>query len=313
MPKTKAAEQPPHLPVLYQESINILKPAGKGHFVDGTLGAGGHAAGILEAAAPDGQLIGMDVDTHALAIAEKRLERFGSRVKTLHLSYALIGEALKKFGWQCADGILLDLGLSSMQMDNAVRGFSFSKEAPLDMRFNPEQTTNAADLVNTLDEKDLADIIWKYGEEPRSRQIAAAIISVRPVTSTTQLARIIQAVFKGDRGKIHPATRTFQALRIAVNKELETLKTGLQGALHALCPGGRLAVISFHSLEDRLVKQYFQTESRDCICPPEQLVCICGHKASIRLVNRKVIVPSEEEVEVNPRARSAKLRAVEKL
>ena len=313
MPDPDAEERPPHLSVLYQESINLLQPKNHGRYVDGTLGAGGHAAGILDSSQPDGQLLGLDIDDQALQIAEARLAKYGSRVLIKKDSYANLPEKLSSVDWKCADGILLDLGLSSMQMDTADRGFSFMKDAPLDMRFNKDQKRTAAEIINTWSEKDLIKVLWEFGEEPKSRQIAASIVSQRPISSTSQLAALILGVYRGKRGKVHPATQTFQALRIAVNEELDTLEKGLEEALKSLCRGGRLAVISFHSLEDRKVKQLFQRESRDCICPPEQPVCICGHKASVRLITKKAIIPSQEEVVKNPRARSAKLRVVEKL
>ena len=313
MPDPDAKERPPHLSVLYQESINFLQPKNRGRYVDGTLGAGGHAAGILDSCQPDGQLLGLDVDDQALQIAKNRLAEYGSRVIIKKGSYADLAEQLRTINWASADGILLDLGLSSIQLDTSDRGFSFMKDAPLDMRFNKDQKRTAFEIINTWSEKDLIKVLWEFGEEPKSRQIAAGIIDQRPISTTHQLAALILGAYKGKRGKVHPATQTFQALRIAVNDELETLEKGLEVALKALCRGGRLAVISFHSLEDRMVKQLFQRESRDCICPPEQPVCVCGHKASVRLITKKAIIPSQEEVVKNPRARSAKLRVVEKL
>ena len=313
MPDPDAEERPPHLSVLYQESINLLQPKNHGRYVDGTLGAGGHAAGILDSSQPDGQLLGLDIDDQALQIAKTRLAEYGSRAIIKKDSYANLAEQLRTINWACADGILLDLGLSSMQLDTSDRGFSFMKDAPLDMRFNKDQKRTAAEIINTWSEKDLIKVLWEFGEEPKSRQIAARIMDQRPISTTHQLAALILGAYKGKRGKVHPATQTFQALRIAVNEELETLEKGLEEALKALCRGGRLAVISFHSLEDRMVKQLFQRESRDCICPPEQPVCVCGHKASVRLITKKAIIPSQEEVVKNPRARSAKLRVVEKL
>jgi 16S rRNA (cytosine1402-N4)-methyltransferase len=313
MPDSDAERRPPHLPVLYQESINLLQPKNHGRYVDGTLGAGGHAAGILDSSRPDGQLLGLDIDDQAIKIAKIRLSEYGSRVIVKKGSYANLTEHLRIIEWPCADGIILDLGLSSMQLDTSDRGFSFIKDAPLDMRFSKDQKRTAAKILNTWSEKSLTKVLWEFGEEPKSRQIAAGIIDQRPISTTHQLAAIVLNSYKGKRGKVHPATRTFQALRIAVNEELDTLEKGLDEALKALCKGGRLAVISFHSLEDRMVKQFFQRESRDCICPPEQPVCICGHKASVRLISKKAIIPSQEEVVKNPRARSAKLRVVEKL
>jgi len=313
MSEPDAEERPPHLSVLYQESINFLQPKNHGRYVDGTLGAGGHAAGILDSSQPDGLLLGLDIDDQALQITEARLAKYGSRVIIKKDSYANLAKQLLIINWPCADGILLDLGLSSMQLDTFDRGFSFIKDAPLDMRFNRDQKRTASEIINTWSEKDLIKVLWDFGEEPKSRQIAACIVDQRPISTTHQLAALILGAYKGKRGKVHPATQTFQALRIAVNEELDTLEKGLKEALKALCRGGRLAVISFHSLEDRKVKQFFQRESRDCICPPEQPVCVCGHKASVRLITKKAIIPSQEEVVKNPRARSAKMRVVEKL
>lgn len=302
-----------HQPVLYHNIINILQPKNSGRYVDGTVGAGGHSAGILEASRPGGMLIGLDIDKQALAIAEEKLSIYGDRVIIRKGSYADLSTHIKSEGWECTDGILMDLGVSSMQLDTAERGFSFNKEARLDMRFDQQGETDAWNLINELSEAELAKIIWIYGEEPRSRQIAKALVKNRPLISTQDLASLIETIYGKKRGGIHPATRTFQALRIAVNKELDVLEKGLVESLKALCSGGRLAVISFHSLEDRIVKQFFQQESRDCICPPEQPVCICGHIASLKILTKRPIRPSEEEAEKNPRARSAKLRAAEKI
>jgi 16S rRNA (cytosine1402-N4)-methyltransferase len=303
----------PHSPVLYQLSIEILQPESKGRYVDGTLGAGGHAKGILEASHPDGQLLGLDVDDQALEIAGKYLASYKKRATIHKGSYAEIDRHIHQLGWDCANGIILDLGLSSMQLDSAERGFSFVKEAPLDMRFDQATGIPAEEILNTWDEHAIADIIWKFGEEPKSRQIAREIVSHRPIRTTNELASLVLKAYKGKRGKVHPATRTFQAIRMAVNQELETLEKGLEKSVSALCKTGRLAVISFHSLEDRLVKQFFQRESRDCICPPDQPVCTCGHKANVRILTKKPLIPGKEEIEENPRSRSAKLRAVEKI
>jgi len=303
----------PHSPVLYQLSIEILQPESKGRYVDGTLGAGGHAKGILEASSPDGQLLGLDVDNQALEIAKSFLASYSKRAFIRKGSYAEIDSHLQQLGWDCVNGILLDLGLSSMQLDTADRGFSFFKEAPLDMRFDPMTGISAEELLNSWDEQAIADMIWKFGEEPKSRQIAREIVKQRSIRTTTELADLVLKVYKGKRGKVHPATRTFQAIRMAVNQELETLEQGLERSVEALCSAGRLAVISFHSLEDRMVKQFFQRESRDCICPPEQPGCTCGHKASVRILTKKPLIPDKEEIEENPRSRSAKLRAVEKI
>jgi 16S rRNA (cytosine1402-N4)-methyltransferase len=302
----------PHLSVLYHEIITALRPKNTGKYLDATVGAGGHACGILDASSPLGELLGLDLDPQALAIADQRLERFKGRYTLIQASYTSLLEQMQLLGWKAVDGIIIDLGLSSMQLDTAGRGFSFRLDGPLDMRFDPAQGLSAADLLNQCGEQELADIIWRYGEEPQSRRIAKAILQARPLTTTRQLAGIIEKNVKGKPGKIHPATRTFQALRIAVNQELQTLETFLPRAVQALAPGGRLAVISFHSLEDRIVKQFFVQESKDCICPSSQPVCTCQHKASLERITRRSIVPQAQEMTDNPRARSARLRIVEK-
>jgi len=285
--------------------------------VDGTLGAGGHAWGILEASSPDGQLLGLDVDPQALQLARQHLAPFGTRARIAKASYTTLDEQLSMAGWPAVDGILLDLGVSSMQLDTPERGFSFQAEAPLDMRFNPENPIQAGDLVNRLPEGELADLIYRYGEERHARQIAHAIVNARPLNTTRELAEVVLRASGGGRkvrrSHVHPATRTFQALRIAVNGELEGLETALPKAVAALAPQGRLAVISFHSLEDRIVKQYFRRESQDCICPPRQPVCTCGHLAILKEITRRPLQPGESEVARNPRARSARLRVAEKL
>jgi 16S rRNA (cytosine1402-N4)-methyltransferase len=302
-----------HLPVLYHEIILALQPRREGFYVDGTLGAGGHAAGILEASQPDGRLLGMDLDPQAVSIARQRLSPFGSRVVIVQASYTSLREQLIGLGWQAVHGILLDLGVSSMQLDTPERGFSFQTDAPLDMRFDPAHAVTADDLVNTLSENELADVLFHYGEERRAYQVARAIVQARPVHGTVQLAEIVAHATRGGRPGFHPATRTFQALRIAVNRELDALQAVLPQAVSVLAPEGRLAVISFHSLEDRMVKQFFRQESQDCICPPRQPVCNCRHRASLREINRHPIQPGEAEINANSRARSAKLRIVEKI
>lgn len=301
-----------HRPVLYHEIIHALSPQRGGHYVDATLGAGGHAWGILQASAPEGLLLGMDVDPLALEIAGEYLADFGSRAILVRASYTSLAEQLAALGWQYVEGIVLDLGVSSMQLDTPGRGFSFQTDAPLDMRFDPLNPVRAADLVNELPESGLANLLSRYGEERRARQVARAIVAARPLETTTQLARVVAAVTGSGRPGMHPATRTFQALRIAVNHELDALEEFLPQALSALAPSGRLAVISFHSLEDRIVKQYFRRESQDCICPPRQPVCTCGHRAVITVVNKHLIRPDETEVKDNPRSRSARLRVAEK-
>jgi 16S rRNA (cytosine1402-N4)-methyltransferase len=307
----------PHLSVLYHEVLDALQPRKAGRYVDGTLGAGGHAAGILEASSPDGLLLGLDVDPQALSLARQRLSEYGPRAHIVQASYISLGEQLAAIRWSDVEGILLDLGASSMQFDTPERGFSFQVDAPLDMRFDPQNPTRAADLVNNLPEKELADLIFQYGEERHARQVARAIVRARPLYTTGQLAEVVAAAVTRGRGKsrdhLHPATRTFQALRIVVNKELEALQACLPQAVAALSPGGRLAIIAFHSLEDRIVKQYFRRESRDCICPPDQPVCTCGHRAILKEITRRPLRPQDEEIERNPRSRSARLRVAEKL
>jgi 16S rRNA (cytosine1402-N4)-methyltransferase len=301
-----------HQPVLYQEIIHALRPISAGRYVDGTLGAGGHAAGVLAASDPGGKLLGMDVDPQALTLARQRLAPYGERAWLIQAPYTSLPAQMSALGWETVNGILLDLGASSMQFDNPQRGFSFLAEGPLDMRFDPAGPLTAAEIVNTWPEAELADLLFRYGEEPAGRRIARAILRARPLTTTRQLAETVAKV-QPRRGGHHPATQTFQALRIAVNGELDSIETVLPLAIAALAPGGRLAVISFHSLEDRLVKETFRRESRDCLCPPRQPVCTCGHKASIKEISRRAIVPTETEINENPRSRSAKLRVAEKL
>lgn len=304
-----------HIPVLFDDVMELLQPRPAGHYIDGTLGAGGHTAGILEASAPGGRVLAFDLDPEAIAFARKRLERFGDRVTYVHASYADMGQVAPEHNFENVDGILLDLGLSSRQLEAADRGFSFMREGPLDMRFDPTQEATAAELVNNLPVESLAGIFWRYGEEQNSRRYARAIVANRPIKTTTQLADIIEKEAPGwvRRKRIHPATQLFQALRIAVNRELEALETGLQAAVDLLKPGGRAAVISFHSLEDRFVKNYFRDLTKDCICPPRQPICTCDVEPVLRLVTRKPVMADEDEIEENPRSRSARLRVAEKL
>ena len=312
MSQAASQNQPPHQPVLYHEIIHALHPFSPGLYVDGTVGAGGHAWGILDICKPEGRLLGLDLDPQALKLANQRLSVFNPRVTLVQASYTTLLEQMRRLGWQHVNGIVLDLGVSSIQLDRPERGFSFLNEGPLDMRFGPDQPTNAEDLVNTLPEADLADLIWRYGEEPQSRRIARAIMAARPLHTTRELAEVVSRVTGGRRGRLHPATRTFQALRIAVNQELQTIETVLPLVVEALIPGGRLAVITFHSLEDRIVKQFIRRESKDCICPPEQPDCNCQHEASLIDITRHPIVATEEEKSENSRARSAHLRIAEK-
>ncbi len=302
----------PHRPVLYQETIEYLAPNSSGRYLDCTAGAGGHSYGILEFSAPNGQLISIDLDPTAIQLTTKNLSLFGERATIVHDSYLNAARILQQKGWDKVDGIVLDLGVSSMQLDQVERGFSFRTEAPLDMRFDPTKGSTAADLVNNLSEKEIADLIYRYGEERHSRRIARKIVQNRPILTTTQLAETVRSAIGGAHGKIDPATRTFQAIRIAVNDELRTVEEAIPSLIELLNPKGRIAVISFHSLEDRLVKQAFRRESVDCICPPEQPICTCGHVASIKVLTPRPVSPTEKEIEENPRARSAKLRVAEK-
>ena len=282
------------------EVLDALRPVSGGTYVDCTVGAGGHAAAILDASAPDGRLLGIDADPGALAIAAERLARFGDRVRLVHRNYTELERVLTETQTKDPSGILLDLGVSSMQLDRADRGFSFQNEGPLDMRLDPTTGRTAADLVNTLPERELADLIYRYGEERHSRRVARSIVARRGAAwfqTTTDLARTVAgAVGRGAGRGIHPATRTFQALRIAVNDELGGLEAVLPQAADALGPGGRLAVISFHSLEDRIVKQFMRSR-------PEQL----------RILTKKPLTAADAEQRANPRSRSAKLRTAEKL
>jgi len=302
-----------HIPVLAQEVLKALQPAHAGRVIDGTLGLGGHAALLLEAGAQE--VLGLDLDTTVLEQAKENLAQYGQRVHIVHTSYVDMAAEAYRLGWDCVDGILLDLGVSSLQLDVPERGFAFRHDGPLDMRFDPQGSRlPASELVNRLDEAELADIFFEYGEERFSRKIARVIVAGRPYHTTRELAEQVEhALPRRREDKIHPATRIFQALRIAVNDELSTIEQTLPDAIRLLKPGGRLAVISFHSLEDRIVKQAFKRESTDCICPPKTPVCVCGHKASVRLVSRKPIEATQEEIARNPRSRSAKLRVVEKL
>lgn len=304
--------QPPHLSVLYREILEALAPHPNGRYIDGTVGAGGHAWGILEQSAPNGQLLGLDLDPQALVIANQRLSVFSERV-FLHLaSYSSMTEQAAELQWTQVDGIVLDLGVSSMQLDTPERGFSFRHDGPLDMRFGEINPKSANTIINQYSEAEIAEIIWVYGEDRLSRKIAQAICRQRPLHSTQELASLIEKVYGNRPTHPHPATRTFQAIRIAVNEELQTIEQSIPKAIKLLAPSGRLAVISFHSLEDRIVKQIFRKESRDCLCPPEQPMCTCGHKATIKEINRKPLEATPNEIAYNPRARSAKLRIAEK-
>ncbi len=299
---------------MVKEVLEGLKADQGRRFVDCTIGEGGHAEAILDAASSEAQLLGIDMDPEILRLASKRLSSQSNRAVVVPGSYADVGELTKDAGLFPVDGVLMDLGVSSLHLEIGDRGFSFDRDGPLDMRFNRTQRLDAKKIVNEYPEHRLARIIRDFGEERRARRIARAIVSGRPLTTTGELARIVAGAFRGPRRtRIHPATLTFQALRIAVNRELEHLERGLTEAIGALSAGGRLVVIAYHSLEDRLVKATVRRESSNCLCPPEILICACGHTARLRLVNRRVLKPSREEVAMNPRSRSARIRVAERL
>jgi len=304
---------PTHIPVLLQETIKALTVQPGGRYIDCTLGAGGHASAILDRSSPGGQLLGIDADSEVIEIAKARLEAYSSSILLVNENFVDLEAICIKYDFLPVHGILFDLGLSSLQLNNHGRGFSFQHDAPLDMRLSPSQEVTAVDIINTSSETELAHLIKIYGEEGYSHQIARRVVQERPINTTLQLVRTIEQAIGGRRGRLHPATRTFQALRIAVNHELEHLETALKQAINLLGFEGRLVVISYHSLEDRIVKQLMQQESKDCICPPDVPTCVCGHRASLRLINKRVITPSPTEVKLNPRSRSAKLRAAERI
>ena len=299
-----------HIPVLYHEALEALQIRPHGRYIDGTLGAGGHTRGILE---QGGRVLAFDWDPEAIAYARQQLAEWGDQVQFVNASYAQMGELAPTSGFGQVDGILMDLGLSSRQLDNPERGFAFRYEAPLDMRFDPRTGPTAADLLNTWPATALADIFWRYGEEKQSRKLAHALVEQRPWHTTKQLADFIATVIRTPRGRrsIHPATRIFQALRIAVNGELEALEKGLEAAINLLAPGGRLAVITFHSLEDRLVKNHIRNLSQEPAWSAAQL--ISHWQPTLQRISRKPITPSAQELAANPRSRSAKLRIAEKL
>ncbi len=303
----------PHTPVLLQTTVELLNVRPGGRFVDATLGTGGHAEAILQLCSPGGSLLGIDADPKALDIARQRLAHYGQAVTLVNDNFKHLEDICRTHDFYTVDGVLLDLGISSLQLDDRDRGFSFRFDAPLDMRFGTDQSTTAAKILNSFTERDIADLLRDYGEERHSRLIARRIVAIRPITTTMQLVNAIERLPGMTSGRIHPATRTFQALRIAVNREMENLEEVFSQTVRVLAKGGRLAVISYHSLEDRLVKHFMQEESKACLCRPEVPVCICGHTPTLRLVNRKVITPSEAETRENPRSRSAKLRVAERI
>jgi len=328
-------EHSQHISVMLEEALKFLQPEAGGDYIDGTVGGGGHTAALLERSSPDGRVLGIDTDVHALERVRAGLAKYVDcgRLVLVHANFADLAHVAAQTGFNGVQGVLLDLGFSSDQMDDPQRGFSFSADGPLDMRLDQSLAISAADLINTASEQELADIIWRYGEELRSRQIARRIVRKRAmsaITRTGQLAELVAAGVPYRPGSIHPATRTFQALRIAVNHELEQLEAVLPQIVDILATSaavpplgdekggscdeggqsaGRMVIIAFHSLEDRIVKEFMRREATDCLCPPQIPVCVCGHKARLRLLTKKPITATAEEVERNPRARSAKLRA----
>ena len=307
-----------HKSVLLAETVKLLKPQAAEIFVDATLGLGGHTEAILSDSEKT-RVVGIDQDFEAIGFARQRLEKFGDRIQIFHENFSDIKRVLAKAGIDKIDGLIADLGVSSLQFDSQSRGFSFRFDAPLDMRMNADSDAEtAADLLATLSEFEIARIIYEYGEERLSRRIASRIVWKReqgePIKRTKELAALVEkAIGVGKKDEIHPATRTFQALRIAVNGELEILEQFIRDSVEILKKDGRLVLITFHSLEDRIVKHTFQKLAGKCFCPPRLPQCVCGASKEIEILTRKPIVPSESEIEENPRARSAKLRACLKL
>lgn len=300
-----------HEPVMLEECISALQVQRGGRYIDCTVGGGGHAAAILEESSPGGRLIGIDADPHAIRVARGKLKPYGKDAILVNENFKYLENICTRHGFSPVNGVLFDLGMSSLQLEEAGRGFSFRQDSPLDMRFSDRQDLTAADIVNTYPEVELAQLLYRYGEEQRNRQIARCIVERRPLGTTQELARVVEQAVGGTRGRIHPATKTFQALRIAVNHELENLELALEQAVNLLGNGGRIVVISFHSLEDRLVKGFFRREAQWCICPPGMPACICGHTPRLKLLSKKVFRPSPVEVQINPRSRSARMRVAE--
>jgi 16S rRNA (cytosine1402-N4)-methyltransferase len=305
-----------HVSVMQNEVLRYLRPQSGETFLDGTVGGGGHAAAILEACAPRGRVLGLDRDAHTLVVARSRLAAFAGCAVLVHANFSQAGEVLARLGWEKVDGILLDLGFSSLQVEDGERGFSFSRSGPLDMRMNQDEEYRAADLVNHASEGELSQIFYEFGEERAAKALARAVIRARtqsPLMTTDALVRIIEQVVKrSPQQRIHPATRAFQALRIAVNRELDHLATFLRDSYRLLRPGGRLVILAYHSLEDRLVKEAFRRWAATCLCPPQVQLCCCGWSPQVRLLTPKPLTPTETEIDRNPRARSARLRAVER-
>jgi 16S rRNA (cytosine1402-N4)-methyltransferase len=302
-----------HTPVLVNEVVDALNISHGKRFVDCTLGGGGHTLSILNQCQHGCELMGIDSDPEAIRIAQHNLYDYFENTVIINDNFYNLEKICHDTNFHPVDGILFDLGLSSLQLSTANRGFSFQRNGPLDMRFNPDEQLTAADIVNKLPELKLAQLIYIYGEEPFANKIARNIVKNRPINDTADLASIVVYSVGEQHGKIHPATRTFQALRIAVNRELDHLTSALEQSIRCLAPGGRLVVISYHSLEDRIVKNFILRETKGCICPTNLPECRCHHKPSLSLINKHPIIPTESEIESNPRSRSAKLRIAQKL
>jgi len=307
-----------HVPVMVDEVLSFLQPQSGQTFIDCTVGGGGHALEIVKRILPDGKLIGIDQDVAALSASRDVLKQYAGNVILEKGNFAELEEIARRLGIQSADGVVFDLGVSSHQLEAAERGFSFRQDAPLDMRMDPSQPVTARELVNSLPERRLAEIIRDFGEERWAKRIAGFIVDRRSgkrIETTRELADIVRAAIpEGARSEhVHPATRTFQALRIAVNRELEVLEAGLEQAIRLLGQGARVCVLSYHSLEDRIVKNTFSGHAGKCACPPGLPVCVCGAQKVVKILTRRPVTPSEDEIRRNPRARSAKLRAAEKI
>ena len=302
-----------HTPVLLEEVVDSLGVRAGGAYVDCTAGEGGHAKAVLDRAAGEARLLGIDLDGEALETARRRLGGHGERAVLAEGSFRDLRDLATGRGFVPADGVLLDLGMSSLQLESAGRGFSFSRPGRLDMRFGTSQRITAHEVVNGESESGLAGIIRRYGEEKRPMRIARAIVAARPIETTVELAEVVSSATGGRRGGIHPATRTFQAVRMAVNEELQNLERGLAQAVDVLGSAGRLVVISYHSLEDRMVKGFMRTGQSECICPPAVPECVCDHEPTLRILTKRVVRPAAEELRANPRSRSARMRVAERL
>jgi len=302
-----------HIPVMVPEILKYLEVSSGGRYIDCTLGEGGHTKSLLEASNPGGEVLGIDADHEAIEVSKNRLEEYGERFIYDNSNFKNIKKIAMKSKFVPCHGILFDLGVSSLQLDKESRGFSFRRKAPLDMRFSINQTLTAQDVLNTFSESEISDILYHYGEERQSRKIAKLIIENRPLSNADELSDLIKKNIRQTNYKINPSTKTFQALRIYINEELNSLSQALEQSLEILGVGGRMAVISYHSLEDRIVKNFFRKESKYCICPPNIPKCDCGHFPKLKIITKKPVSPSQSEIEANKRSRSAKLRVVERI